>query len=77
MSMINTQFEHCETSSTTEILSLIAKIDEIKGAWSALGTLAPDRLLVLRYFAKKENILSCTRIEGNRLSDLDIEKLLF
>jgi hypothetical protein len=29
---------------TPEILSLIARIDEFKGAWRALGTLAPDRL---------------------------------
>ena len=28
---------------TPEILSVIAKIDEFKGAWRALGTLAPDR----------------------------------
>ena len=26
---------------TPEILALIAKIDEFKGAWRALGTLAP------------------------------------
>ena len=36
---------------TTEILSLIAKIDEFKGAWRALGTLAPDRLSALRRVA--------------------------
>jgi hypothetical protein len=29
---------------TLEVLSLIARIDEFKGAWRALGTLAPDRL---------------------------------
>ena len=29
---------------TPEILALIAEIDEFKGAWRALGTLAPDRL---------------------------------
>ena len=28
---------------TPEILTLIARIDEFKGAWRALGTLAPDR----------------------------------
>jgi hypothetical protein len=28
---------------TPEILGLIAGIDEFKGAWRALGTLAPDR----------------------------------
>jgi hypothetical protein len=29
---------------TPEILGLIAAIDEFKGAWRALSTLAPDRL---------------------------------
>ena len=33
---------------TPEILSLIARIDEFKGAWRALGSLAPDRLSALR-----------------------------
>ena len=31
---------------TPEILSLIAQIDEFKGAWRAFGSLAPERLLV-------------------------------
>jgi hypothetical protein len=29
---------------TPEILNLIAELDEFKGAWKALGSLAPDRL---------------------------------
>ncbi|WP_305633121.1 hypothetical protein [Methyloversatilis sp.] len=33
---------------TPEILSLIARIDEFKGAWRALGRLAPERLSALR-----------------------------
>jgi hypothetical protein len=33
---------------TPEVLSLIAGIDEFKGAWRALGTLAPERLSALR-----------------------------
>jgi len=36
---------------TPDILALIAKIDEFKGAWRALGTLAPDRLQALRRVA--------------------------
>ena len=28
---------------TPELLALVAEIDEFKGAWRALGTLAPDR----------------------------------
>jgi Fic family protein len=61
---------------TPEILSLIAKIDEFKGAWRALGTLAPDRLSALRRVATIESIGSSTRIEGSKLSDREVEQLL-
>lgn len=61
---------------TPQILSLIAELDEFKGAWRALGTLAPDRLSALRRVATIESIGSSTRIEGSRLSDNDIERLL-
>ena len=59
-----------------DILSLIAEIDEFKGAWRALGTLAPERLSALRRVATIESIGSSTRIEGNKLSDREVEKLL-
>ncbi len=59
-----------------EILSLIAKIDEFKGAWRALGMLAPERLLALRRVATIESIGSSTRIEGSKLSDREVEHLL-
>ena len=61
---------------TPEILSLVAAIDEFKGAWRALGTLAPDRLSALLRVATIESIGSSTRIEGSRLSDRDVERLL-
>ena len=61
---------------TPEILSLIARIDEFKGAWRALGALAPDRLQALRRVATIESIGSSTRIEGSKLSDRDVERLL-
>lgn len=61
---------------TQEILALIAEIDEFKGAWRALGTLAPERLSALRRVATIESIGSSTRIEGSRLSDRDVERLL-
>src|SRR5665647_604777 len=61
---------------TPEILILIAKIDEFKGAWRALGTLAPDRLSALRRVATIESIGSSTRIEGSKLSDREVERLL-
>lgn len=59
-----------------EVLRLIARIDEFKGAWRALGTLAPDRLSALRRVATIESIGSSTRIEGSRLSDREVERLL-
>ena len=61
---------------TPESLSLIARIDEFKGAWRALGTLAPDRLSALRRVATIESIGSSTRIEGSKLSDREVERLL-
>ncbi len=61
---------------TPELLKLIARIDEFKGAWRALGTLAPDRLSALRRVATIESIGSSTRIEGSKLSDREVERLL-
>ena len=61
---------------TPEILAAISEIDEFKGAWRALGTLSPDRLVELRRVATIESIGSSTRIEGSKLSDRDVEKLL-
>ncbi len=61
---------------TPEILSLIGRIDEFKGTWRALGRLAPERLSALRRVATIESIGSSTRIEGSKLSDREVEKLL-
>ena len=61
---------------TPEILKLIAELDEFKGAWQALGTLAPERLSSLRRVATIESIGSSTRIEGSKLSDKQVELLL-
>ena len=61
---------------TPEVLSLIASIDEFKGTWRALGRLAPERLSALRRVATIESIGSSTRIEGSKLSDREVERLL-
>jgi hypothetical protein len=47
---------------TPEILNLIAKIDEFKGVWKAIGNLSPERLDALRHVATIESIGSSTRI---------------
>ncbi|MCU7861789.1 MAG: Fic family protein [Candidatus Thiodiazotropha sp. (ex Lucinoma kastoroae)] len=59
-----------------DILQLIAEIDEFKGQWQALKTLSPERLQQLRKVATIESVGSSTRIEGAKLSDVQVEKLL-
>lgn len=61
---------------TPEILTLIAEIDEFKGAWRAIGRIAPEQLSALRRVATIESIGSSTRIEGAALSDREVERLL-
>ena len=61
---------------TPELLILLSEVDEFKGAWRALGTLAPQRLSALRHVATIESIGSSTRIEGSKLSDREVEQLL-
>lgn len=61
---------------TPEILSLISRIDEFRGAWRAMGTIAPERLTALRRVATIESIGSSTRIEGSKLNDREVERLL-
>lgn len=61
---------------TPDLLALFSRIDEFKGAWRALGTLAPERLTALRRVATIESIGSSTRIEGSKLSDREVEHLL-
>ena len=58
------------------ILRLIASLDEFKGRWQAIGRLAPDRLSALRRVATIESVGSSTRIEGARLTDAEVDRLL-
>jgi len=61
---------------TPELLRLVAEIDEFKGRWETLGNLAPERLSALKRVATIESVGSSTRIEGVKLQDDAIERLL-
>jgi Fic family protein len=61
---------------TQEMLRLVASVDEFKGAWRALKTIAPERLTALRHVATIESVGSSTRIEGVRLTNSEVEALL-
>jgi len=69
-------FDPSTLAITPAILALVAELDEFKGAWRALGRLAPDRLSALRHVAAIESAGSSTRIEGAKLSDREVERLL-
>jgi Fic family protein len=69
-------FEFRPPRISSEILSLISTINEFKGAWRAYGTVSPERLDALKHVATIESIGSSTRIEGSKLSDREVEKLL-
>lgn len=61
---------------TPEIVSLLLEIEEFKGGWKAYGNLAPERLSELQRIATIESIGSSTRIEGAKLSDAEISRIL-
>ena len=61
---------------TPEILQIISEIDEFKGSWKALYSFSPERLKALRKVATIESIGSSNRIEGNKLSNKEVESLL-
>jgi len=61
---------------TNQILTIISEIDEFKITWKLLGKIAPNKLKSLKKVATIESIGSSNRIEGNKLSDIEIEKLL-
>lgn len=61
---------------TPDILRAISDIDDFRASWRTMKHLAPERLATLRKVATIESIGSSTRIEGSKLSDLEIEKVL-
>ena len=68
--------EIVDIAITPEMLKLIAEIDEFKGRWKAMESIAPERLISLRRIATIESVGSSTRIEGAKLSDSEVEELL-
>jgi Fic family protein len=61
---------------TPLMLTQIAELDEFKGAWAGIARLRKERLKALKKISTIESIGSSNRIEGNKLSDKDVERLL-
>jgi hypothetical protein len=59
----------------SEVLGLIARIEDFRGAWRALGMPAPDRLSALRRVATIESIGSSTRLASGRKASAACRRL--
>ena len=65
-----------ESSMSLEIVKLLTEIDEFKGSWRVYQNIAPERLQALRQVATIESVASSTRIEGVKLTDREVARLL-
>lgn len=68
--------ENFDIKINNQMLSIISEIDEFKGSWKLLGQMAPEKLQALKKVATIESVGSSNRIEGNKLSDKQVEELL-
>jgi Fic family protein len=72
----NNRFNQRLSNIPSEIWSKITQIDQIKGQWIAGAQLNPQILGRLKRSVLITSSGSSTRIEGARLSDEDVEKLM-
>ncbi len=68
--------ENLDIKINNQMLTIISEIDEFKGSWKLLGQMAPEKLHALKKVATIESVGSSNRIEGNKLSDKQVEELL-
>lgn len=61
---------------TSQMLSIISEIDEFKLTWKFMDKMSVEKIKKLRRVATIESVGSSNRIEGNKLSDIEIENLL-
>ena len=72
----NKRFDQRLAYIPNDIWSKITQIDELKGRWIAGAQLSPQVLGRLKRSVLITSTGACTRIEGARLSDEDVEKLM-
>jgi Fic family protein len=59
-----------------QMLSIISELDTFKATWTKFNALQPEQLKKLKKVSTIESIGSSNRIEGNKLSDGEVEQLL-
>src|SRR3989338_4047977 len=73
---MSSQFNHCLENLPPEIWSKIIQIDELKGRWISGAQLNPSVLGRLKRSVLVTSTGASTRIEGAKLSDEDIERMM-
>jgi len=76
MAMKKTKFDKRLSQVSLDIVTKIARIDELKGQWSAGANLNPYLLGKLKKSVLITSTGASTRIEGANLTDEDVEKLM-
>jgi Fic family protein len=61
---------------TPQTLSMITEIEKFNGMWNTIEKTAIKRFVLLKKITTIESIASSNRIEGNKMSDRDVELLL-
>jgi len=65
-----------DVRTTQQLLAIVNRIDNFRGKWEVLGLEKNEYLKELRHLATIQSIGSSTRIEGSKLSNLEVESLL-
>lgn len=73
---LDSRINNLSSKNISHVLSIIAKIDNLKGQWTAGAKLHPQILGNLKQSVLITSTGASTRIEGARLSDEDIKKLM-
>ncbi len=76
MATKKTKFDKRLSQVSLDIVTKIARIDELKGQWTAGANLNPYLLGRLKKSVLITSTGASTRIEGSKLSDEDVEKLM-
>ena len=61
---------------TPQMLSVISELEVFKATWTGFKALQPEQLKKLKKVSTIESVGSSNRIEGNKLSDEEVEQLL-
>lgn len=76
MNEITTKFDHRIKSSEPHIVAILAAIDEVKGQFKATLRMSPQAITSLKQSTLITSAGASTRIEGAKLADKEVEKIM-